>query len=169
MAGRRLSFQFNFPWALLGGTIWLPRPLATCHLGMSVGLDSNNLGGNTGGSFKPHPAASAAGNFLKTRYRGPNERRRRRMKRVGVAMSRCSGPTGRSGEKMWQGRGSNPRPKAYESSALPTELPCPRREKGRAKRMVFFLFLFSLPLPSYLSAFTSPLGHRSGSKCCPVF
>ena len=68
MAGRRLSFQFNFPWALLGGTIWLPRPLATCHLGMSVGLDSNNLGGNTGGSFSPHPAASAAGNFSKTRY-----------------------------------------------------------------------------------------------------
>ena len=52
MAGRRLSFQFNFPWALLGGS----------------SFDSNNLGGLSGGSFSPHPAASAAGNFSKTRY-----------------------------------------------------------------------------------------------------
>ena len=52
LAGRRLHFEFQSPWALLGGS----------------SFEFKNLAGNSGGSFKPHPSASADGNFLKTRY-----------------------------------------------------------------------------------------------------
>ena len=36
----------------------------------------------------------------------------------------------------WQERESNPRPKAYESSALPTELSCPKINITNATRYV---------------------------------